>query len=302
MRRSDVLKTLPIAKDDFVVEIGSGPAPFSRTQLILEKFPFENLERWGSVKRTAPMVQADALRIPLKDQSCDLLFVSHVLEHLDEPEFFLKEAQRCSRKIYLEFPTFYREFMYAWSFHKWVVEIQSFRLICYRNDIPQIFHDFFHKNYDLLFHIWNEERFEELNSFLYAETASLSVEISTQSALEVAIERGYKGNQKVNFAETSKRSYSALELVGLLIYNMLPQSILRWKQKYSERQNEKKSFEIDSALFEKFQCPRCRSVELKRSITAIECGSCSALFPAIQGIYHFEPPEEPPRRDTEIFL
>ena len=140
MRRSDVLKKLAIATDDFVVEIGSGPAPFPGTKLILEKFPFENLERWGNVKRIAPMVQADALRIPLKDQSCDLLFVSHVLEHLDQPETFLNEAQRCARKIYLEFPTFYRELMYAWSFHKWVVEIQGFKLICY---------------YDLLFHIWS---------------------------------------------------------------------------------------------------------------------------------------------------
>jgi SAM-dependent methyltransferase len=287
MRRSDVLKQLAIGKEDFVVEIGSGPAPFPFTKLILEKFPFENLERWGNVKRIAPMVQADALKIPLKDHSCDLLFVSHVLEHLDHPEEFLKEAQRCSRKIYLEFPTFYRELMYAWSFHKWVVEIHGLKLICYRNDIPQMFHDFFHKNYDLLLHIWSEERFEELNSYIYVDTASLTIEIADRSALQIALERGPTGNLKVNFAETRKLPYPTLELGGLLIYNLLPRRVLQWKQKLSERRNAKKSFEIDSALFEKFMCPKCRSNELNRSESAIQCANCKAQYPAIQGIYHF---------------
>ncbi len=283
------MKRLAITKDDFVVEIGSGPAPFPGTKLILEKFPFENLERWGNVKPVAPMVQADALRIPLKDQSCDVLFVSHVLEHMDQPEKFLEEAQRCARRIYLEFPSFYRELMYAWSFHKWVVEIQGFKLLCYRNDIPQMFHDFFHKNYDLLLHIWSEERFEQLNSYLYAETASLSIEISTQSALQVALERGHTGDQKVNFAEARKPSYSTGELAKLLIYNWLPRSVLRWKQSFSDRQGENAFHKIDSTLFEKFQCPRCRSGELSRSKTAILCGSCDAKYPAIRGIYHFDP-------------
>ena len=287
MRRSDVLKTLVQSKGDFVVEIGSGPAPFPGTKLILEKFPFENLERWGNVKRIAPMVQADALRIPLKDQSCDLLFVSHVLEHLDQPEEFLNEAQRCAKTIYLEFPTFYRELMYAWSFHKWVVEIQGMKLICYRNDIPQMFHGFFHKNYDLLLHIWSEERFEELNSYLHADTASLSIEISAQSALEVALQRGNLGDSKVNFAETKKQSYSTLELIGLLIYNALPKSVLRWKQNLLERMTEKKSWEIDSSLFEKFQCPQCRSDELKRLENGIQCRACGAEYPKVKGIYHF---------------
>jgi SAM-dependent methyltransferase len=287
MRRSDLLKSLPVSRDDFVVEIGSGPAPFPGTKLIVEKFPFENLERWGNIKRIAPMVQADALSIPLKDQSCDLLFVSHVLEHLDQPESFLKEAQRCAKKIYLEFPTFYRELMYAWSFHKWVVEIQGLKLICYRNDVPQMFHDFFHKNYDLLLHIWSEERFQELNSYLYTDTASLSIEISTQSALEVALQRGNTGDSKVNFAETEKHSYSTFELLGLLIYNALPKAVLRWKRNLFEGMKEKKFLEIDSALFEKFQCPRCRSGELKRTENAIQCVSCGTEFPKVKGIYHF---------------
>ena len=45
MKRSEILARLPIAPDDFVVEIGSGPIPYPGTDLILDKFPFANEER-----------------------------------------------------------------------------------------------------------------------------------------------------------------------------------------------------------------------------------------------------------------
>jgi SAM-dependent methyltransferase len=281
MRKSDVLKSLPVKPQDFVVEVGSGPDPYPHTDLILEKYPFDNTERWGSVKQIAPIVQADAIEMPLKDQTCDALFVSHVLEHIDQPARFLEEAKRVAKKVYLEFPTFYRELMYAWSFHKWVIEIQDDTLICYSNDIPQMFGDYFHRNYDLLLHYWSEERFEELNSFIFCNPADLKVEISSHTAIEVAMQRGAKG------AENQIR-YPSLRILTLLAYNMMPGSIIRWKQRRS-RSAAGRLQELNASLLQKFICLKCRKSELEKTVERILCKSCGAEYPCVQGIYHFAP-------------
>ena len=288
MRRSAVLKSLPIRKEDFVVEIGSGPAPFAYTKLIVEKYPFENLERWGDVKNTAPMIQADATRIPLKDQSCDVLFVSHVLEHMERPDEFLNEAQRCAKYIYLEFPTLQRELMYAWSFHKWVVEIQDNKLICYPNDIPQLFGSFFHRNYDRIFHLWTEERFEELNSFRYCRTDSLVLEYSYTTAMKIAIEKSARGNNKVNFAEIQKQKYSTVDLGISTILNLAPSGIRNIYDRARSYWNRRKSFPLTASLMEKFHCLDCRNGSLQILKVAIRCDACGRVYPNINGIYHFD--------------
>ena len=192
MRRSTLLERLPVRPSDFVVEIGAGPRPYRYTKLILDKYPFDNVERHGDIVNVAPVIKADALKIPLADKACDLLFVSHVLEHLEDPGKFIEEARRCARRIYLEFPTFRRELMYAWSFHRWVIGMESGRLIFYRNDMPQLFGDFFHSHYDFLLDMWSEERFEELNTFLFGEGDEVGVAVG---------EDGVNGVEAITAAE-----------------------------------------------------------------------------------------------------
>lgn len=136
MNRSTVLDNLPVGPSDFVVEIGAGPMPFRHTKLIVDKYPFDNSERHGDIANVAPVIKADAARLPLADGACDVLFVSHVLEHIDEPRRFLEEARRCAKRIYLEFPTALREMMYAWPFHRWLIEFRENQLVFYKNDVP----------------------------------------------------------------------------------------------------------------------------------------------------------------------
>src|SRR4029079_14779766 len=96
MRRSTILKQLPVRASDFVVEIGAGSIPYWNTKLILDKYPFDNLERYGDIRRTAPVIKADAMKLPLADRSCDVIFMSHVIEHLTDPQKFIMEAKRCA--------------------------------------------------------------------------------------------------------------------------------------------------------------------------------------------------------------
>ena len=43
--------------------------------------------------------------LPFKDKEFDFVITSHVLEHVEDPELFLKEIQRVSKSGYIEVPT-----------------------------------------------------------------------------------------------------------------------------------------------------------------------------------------------------
>ena len=50
-------------------------------------------------------VKLDLKELPFKDKEFDFVIASHVLEHVDDPEYFIKELERISNKGYLEVPT-----------------------------------------------------------------------------------------------------------------------------------------------------------------------------------------------------
>ncbi|MBI4590746.1 MAG: methyltransferase domain-containing protein [Candidatus Rokubacteria bacterium] len=298
MRRSTVLGRLPIRPSDFVVEIGAGPAPFMYTKLILDKYPLDNIERYGDILNVAPIIKADAVKLPLADKACDVLFVSHVLEHLDEPGRFIAEAKRCARWIYLEFPTARRELMYAWSFHRWLIEIESGTLVFYRNDIPQLFGDFFHAHYDFLLDRWSEERFEELNSYLYAATDDLACTISPTSAMEHVLERGARGDRKVNFpseygrAGTTGVAYSPGARLKLLAWALTPGTLIRARNRLRRKRNRSRRRRLGQALVARLLCQRCRTPALRlergRAGEEIACTRCHQRYTATEGIFDFD--------------
>lgn len=298
MRRSDVLNSLPVARSAFVVEIGAGPTPFKHTKLILDKYPFENSERHGDIKKIAPIIKADAIKIPLADKSCDLLFVSHVLEHIDRPELFLQEAKRCSKWIYLEFPTRARELMYAWSFHKWLIEMENNKLVFYENDIPQIFGDFFHKNYDFLLDIWSEERFQELNNYVYIESDRLEFEFSQLTAFDYALRRSAKGEQKVNYRSlygasgAGSVSYSRSLLLKTLIWAVLPDRLIKLRRLLMDKINAGRNPKLTKEILSRLICQKCRSNSLMLANGAsgpeIVCEGCRKRYLQVGGVFDFD--------------
>lgn len=288
MRRDQILSSLPVGDTDFVVEIGGGHMPFYKTKLILDKYPFENLERWSDTKKIAPMIKADAIKLPLANNSVDVLFASHVLEHVDQPERFLSEAQRCARMIYLEFPSPRRELMYAWSFHRWVIEISGTRLIFYKNDIPQMFGDFFHRNHDLLLEIWSEHRFEELNNHIFGETQRLTAEFPAKTALEYVLERCPPRSGHVNFATIEKKPYLVSQLAKLFLFGLTPAAAIERKNELASWWNRRKEVGMSPRILEKLICQRCRERRLEFVNEAIECRACGARYEQTRGVFDFD--------------
>ncbi len=50
-------------------------------------------------------IRGDACSMPFPDSSFDFIIASHILEHVADPEHFLKELTRVSRDGYIEVPT-----------------------------------------------------------------------------------------------------------------------------------------------------------------------------------------------------
>ena len=288
MRRGEVLGKLPVSDSDFVVEIGAGDRPFYKTKLIIDKFPFENTERWADIKRMAPVIKGDAIKLPLADKSVDLLFASHVLEHVDEPTRFLAEAKRCARFIYLEFPSLKRELMYAWSYHRWLIEISGTRLIFYKNDMPQMFGDFFHRGHDLLLELWSEHRFEELNNHIFAETDQLTAEFSEKTVCQYAVSRCAPHTENVNFAAIEKRPYTTPQLAKLLLFGLAPARAIELKKKVLNRWGERKDAKLGPAILQKMICQRCRERRLEFGDGAIGCPACGARYEQTRGVFDFD--------------
>ena len=50
-------------------------------------------------------VKLESKNLPFSDKEFDFVIASHVLEHVENPEFFINELQRISNKGYIEVPT-----------------------------------------------------------------------------------------------------------------------------------------------------------------------------------------------------
>ena len=55
--------------------------------------------------KTKDFIKLDNKILPFKDNHFDFVIASHVLEHVDDPKFFISELERVSTKGYIELPT-----------------------------------------------------------------------------------------------------------------------------------------------------------------------------------------------------
>jgi SAM-dependent methyltransferase len=116
-------KIKSIKPTDRVLEIGPGGTPHPRSDVFLEKI-YETEEAWQSQRGGMPrlksdkqMVFYDGGKFPFKDREFDYVICSHVIEHVDDVEFFLSELFRVAPKGYLEYPTIYCEYLYNFYDH-----------------------------------------------------------------------------------------------------------------------------------------------------------------------------------------
>ena len=96
----------PIGRDALVLDVGSGGNPYPRSDVLLDRLGGAEHRCGVAMKIDRQAIIGDAAKLPFKDKSFDFIIASHILEHMPDPEIFLKELQRVGKAGYIETPNF----------------------------------------------------------------------------------------------------------------------------------------------------------------------------------------------------
>ena len=86
-------------KDWKVLDIGCGYTANENATTLCDVIDLQ--EQYPDKK----FVKLESKNLPFNDKEFDFVIASHVLEHVENPEFFINELQRISNKGYIEVPT-----------------------------------------------------------------------------------------------------------------------------------------------------------------------------------------------------
>ena len=127
--------------DDLVIEIGSGDNPRPRSDILVEKFLENSKERASHVMLDdRPMICGDIHNLPFKNNACDYVICSHLLEHLPEVGSAIDELSRIAKAGYIETPSSLSERLCGYPFHVWYVDKENSDQLIF-NPKTQAIHD-----------------------------------------------------------------------------------------------------------------------------------------------------------------
>jgi len=82
-----------------VLDIGCGYRAHEKASTIADVKDFSNYYK------NKKFIQIKEKKLPFQDNEFDFVIASHVIEHVEDFEFFIKEIERISSKGYIELPT-----------------------------------------------------------------------------------------------------------------------------------------------------------------------------------------------------
>ena len=102
LRRTSINFVNKIVKENTnwkVVDIGCGYSANKNASVIAD---IQDLSNFYKGKN---FIKISEKKLPFKDKEFDFVIASHVIEHVEDFEFFVKELERISTKGYIELPT-----------------------------------------------------------------------------------------------------------------------------------------------------------------------------------------------------
>ena len=82
-----------------ILDIGCGYRAHPKATIIAD---VQDLSNYYKERK---FIKVDGKKLPFKDQEFDFVIASHVIEHVEDFEFFIKELERVSSKGYIELPS-----------------------------------------------------------------------------------------------------------------------------------------------------------------------------------------------------
>jgi hypothetical protein len=111
-----------ITPEMLVLDLGSGAFPNPRADLLCDRELVDNRHRAGlPIVVDRPTVVADATALPFRSQAVDFVIVSHLAEHIVEPDPFCAELARVAAAGYIETPSPLADVLLHEDYHLWRV-------------------------------------------------------------------------------------------------------------------------------------------------------------------------------------
>ena len=88
-----------------------------------------DIQNFSKFYKDKKFVQIKTKQLPFKDNEFDFVYASHVIEHIDDVEFFIKELQRISKQGYIELPSLFEDNIVlsdnSIKDHKWIFKFDD---------------------------------------------------------------------------------------------------------------------------------------------------------------------------------
>lgn len=268
-----------IRSNDFVLEIGSGHNPKTRSDVLCDKFIEDDEQRGGNIITDRPIVEADGQFLPFIDKAFDYVICSHVLEHVEDPNLLISELTRVAKRGYIETPSEIGERIYGWQYHNWVVNLIDGQLVIQKNSKNSPFGQLFHTlaqndKYWKRFHITHHHLF--LIQYEWEGKINYVISDIEDSVLDL------KCNQTIKALLTSTNSQMKQNRFGVILKSMVPRRIVAHTKSILAKKRSGKKTPLEDILV----CPKCKGKVLWEE-QELHCKNCKHRYPIINGIPRF---------------
>jgi len=117
-----------------------------------------DIKNFSSFYKDKKFILIDSKELPFKDDEFDFVFASHVIEHVDDVAFFIKELQRISKQGYIELPTMLEDNIVLSENnildHKWFFQFDDVRNVLLAERKKQLIEPFI--THGVLFSSWRK--------------------------------------------------------------------------------------------------------------------------------------------------
>jgi SAM-dependent methyltransferase len=216
---------LNIQPSDRVLEIGSGNRPRRRSNVLCDRYPWDNTERSSGdqiVIDGRPFVVADAAALPFKDKSFDYVITSHILEHVEDPLRVVAELQRVAHAGYIETPSELAERLFGWPFHKWMVHCEGNVLVFRPPFTDSIFGGYFHALYA------GDRMFGEV---MDTHADDFFVRYEWRTSITIRVERSYSAAVLFNSPASAVETLPPSKVRSLRILHTIMNPFLRMSRR-----------------------------------------------------------------------
>lgn len=266
---------LPVKDADLVLDVGAGGNPYPRSDVLMDRLSGSEHRCGESMLIDRLAVFGDALRMPFKDKSFDFVVASHILEHMAEPEAFLKELQRVGKAGYIETPNAIFERFHPYNIH--CLEIIEIGGVLHIHKKQGPVEDVFLGTKNLLGDDsnWGKYMYESPHMFhvRYFWSDEIKYEVSNPETSAQWIEEIYAHSKVGETKDSYLTDESGWRAYGLAILN-------HWHR--YRRSKRLKNFNLLSIL----ACPECGG-ELHSKGQLLDCNSCKATYLCNNGIPDF---------------